>query len=80
MVNGAKKAAEEWKAKEINIDLVVTNGGDTDKAKQVSDFEDLYAQKVNGVLIFPGDGIMVTESSKMQFNANNIPVVSRTSA
>src|SRR4051794_39348106 len=37
MVNGAKKAAEEWKAKGINIDLIVTNGGDNDKAKQVSD-------------------------------------------
>ena len=54
MVNGAKKAAEEWKAKGVNVDLIVTNGGDNDKAKQVSDLEDLYAQGVNGVLIFPG--------------------------
>ena len=75
MVNGAKKAAEEWKAKGINVDIVVTNGGDTDKAKQVSDLEDLYAQKVNGVLIFPGDSVMVTEPIKTVFNANNIPVV-----
>ena len=45
MVNGAKKAADEWKAKGVNVDIVVTNGGDTDKAKQVSDLEDLYAQK-----------------------------------
>jgi ribose transport system substrate-binding protein len=75
MVNGAKKAAEEWKAKGVNVDLVVTNGGDTDKAKQVSDLEDLYAQKVNGVLIFPGDSVMVTEPIKTVFNANNIPVV-----
>ena len=75
MVNGAKKAAEEWKAKGVNVDIVVTNGGDTDKAKQVSDLEDLYAQKVNGVLIFPGDSVMVTEPIKNVFNANNIPVV-----
>ena len=75
MVNGAKKAADEWKAKGVNVDLVVTNGGDTDKAKQVSDLEDLYAQKVNGVLIFPGDSVMVTEPIKTVFNANNIPVV-----
>ena len=26
MVNGAKKAVDEWKAKGVNIDLLVTNG------------------------------------------------------
>lgn len=75
MVNGAKKAAEEWKAKGVNVDLVVTNGGDTDKAKQVADLEDLYAQGVNGVLIFPGDSVMVAEPIKNVFNAQNIPVI-----
>ena len=75
MVNGAKKAAAEWKAKGVNVDLLVTNGGDTDKAKQVADLEDLYAQKIDGVLIFPGDSVMVTEPIKNVFNANNIPVV-----
>jgi ribose transport system substrate-binding protein len=34
MVNGAKKAAEEWKTKGVNVDIVVTNGGDTDKANR----------------------------------------------
>ncbi len=75
MVNGAKKSAEEWKAKGVNVDLIVTNGGDTDKAKQVSDLEDLNAQGVNGVLIFPGDSVMVAEPIKNTFNAQNIPVV-----
>src|SRR5690349_2292594 len=75
MVNGAKKAIAEWKAKDVNVDMIVTNGGDTDKAKQVSDLEDLYAQGVNGVLIFPGDSIMVAEPIKTIFNAQNIPVV-----
>jgi len=75
MVNGAKKAADEWKAKGINIDLIVTNGGDNDKAKQVSDLEDISSQKVNGVLIFPGDSVMVAEPIKTIFNAQNIPVV-----
>ena len=75
MVNGAKKAAEEWKTKGVNVDIVVTNVGDTDKAKQVSDLEDLFAQKVDGVLIFPGDSVMVTEPIKTVFNVNNIPVV-----
>jgi ribose transport system substrate-binding protein len=75
MVNGAKKAVEEWKAKGTNIDLLVTNGGDNDKAKQVSDLEDLNAQKVAGVLIFPGDSVMVAEPIKTIFNTQNIPVV-----
>src|ERR1700730_16200940 len=72
MVNGAKKAAEEWKTKGVNVDIVVTNGGDTDKAKQVSDLEDLFAQKVDGVLIFPGDSVMVTEPIKTLFNDQTI--------
>lgn len=75
MVNGAKKAVEEWKGKDVNVDMIVTNGGDTDKAKQVSDLEDLYSQGVNGVLIFPGDSVMVAEPIKTIYNANNIPVV-----
>ncbi|MEQ1955636.1 substrate-binding domain-containing protein [Mesorhizobium yinganensis] len=75
MVNGAKKSAEEWKAKGVNVDLIVTNGGDTDKAKQVSDLEDLNAQGIDGVLIFPGDSVMVAEPIKNTFNAQNIPVV-----
>jgi ribose transport system substrate-binding protein len=75
MVNGAKKAIEEWKGKDVNVDMIVTNGGDTDKAKQVSDLEDLYSQGVQGVLIFPGDSVMVAEPIKTIYNANNIPVV-----
>ena len=75
MVNGAKKAAEEWKAKGVNVDMIVTNGGDDDKAKQVSDLEDLYASGVNGVLIFPGDSVMVAEPIKNIYNAENLPVV-----
>jgi ribose transport system substrate-binding protein len=75
MVNGAKKSVEEWKAKDVNVDMIVTNGGDTDKAKQVSDLEDLYSQGVQGVLIFPGDSVMVAEPIKTIYNANDIPVV-----
>lgn len=75
MVNGAKKAAGEWKAKGVNVDLIVTNGGDNDKAKQVSDLEDLSAQGVDGVLIFPGDSVLVTDPIKNIYNKQNIPVV-----
>jgi ABC-type sugar transport system substrate-binding protein len=49
--------------------------GDDDKAKQVSDLEDLSAQKIDGVLIFPGDSVMVAEPIKTIFDAQNIPVV-----
>jgi len=75
MVNGAKKSVEEWKEKGVNVDMIVTNGGDNDKAKQVADLEDLYAQGVDGVLIFPGDSVMVAEPIKNIYNAEEIPVV-----
>jgi ribose transport system substrate-binding protein len=75
MVRGAKKAAEEWGAKGYEVDLVVTNGGDDDKTKQVNDLQDLYAQGVKGVLIFPGDSILVTEPIISTYNKNNVPVV-----
>lgn len=75
MVNGARKAAEEWEAKGVNATLLVTNGGDTDTAKQVADLEDLYAQGINGVLVFPGDSVMIGDTVKNVFNADNIPVI-----
>jgi ribose transport system substrate-binding protein len=75
MVNGAKASAEEWKAKGYNIDLVVTNGGDSDKSKQVSDLEDLFAQGVQGLLVFPGDSVLVGEPITNLYNPGKIPVV-----
>ncbi|MFA9232416.1 MAG: substrate-binding domain-containing protein [Microgenomates group bacterium] len=75
MVNGAKASAEEWKAKGYNIDIVVTNGGDTDKSRQVNDLEDLFAQGVQGLMIFPGDSVLVGEPITNLYNANNLPVV-----
>lgn len=75
MVNGAETAVQEWAERGVNVDMIVTNGGDDDKAKQVADLEDLYAQGVDGVLIFPGDSIMVAEPIKNIYNAEDIPVV-----
>lgn len=75
MVNGAKASAEEWKAKGYNIDIVVTNGGDTDKSRQVNDLEDLFAQGVQGLMIFPGDSVLVGEPITNLYNANKLPVV-----
>ena len=75
MVNGAEASAAEWKAKGYDIDVVVTNGGDTDKSKQVNDLEDLFAQGVQGLMIFPGDSVLVGEPITNLYNANNLPVV-----
>lgn len=75
MVNGAEAAAEEWKSKGYDIDIIVTNGGDDDKTRQVNDLEDLYAQGVNGLLIFPGDSVMVGEPIANLYNEANLPVV-----
>jgi ribose transport system substrate-binding protein len=75
MTNGANKAIEEWKAKGVQAKLIVTNGGDTDPSKQVADAEDLFSQKVNGLLIFPGDSTLLSEPIKNLYNKNNVPVV-----
>lgn len=75
MVAGAKAAAKEWQAKGTTVDLLVTNGGDMDTARQVSDLEDLYAQGIKGVLIFPGDSVMIGDTVTNMFNAEKIPVV-----
>ncbi|MDO6731170.1 substrate-binding domain-containing protein [Marinovum sp. 2_MG-2023] len=75
MVNGAKAAAAEWKDKGYDIDIIVTNGGDTDKSRQVNDLEDLFAQGVDGLLIFPGDSVLVGEPISNLYNDSNLPVV-----
>ena len=43
MANGAKKSLAEWKAKGVDVNMILTNGGDTDTTKQVGDLEDLDA-------------------------------------
>lgn len=75
MTDGAKKSIAEWKAKGVNVDMIVTNGGDTDPTKQVADVEDLYAQGVNGLIMFPGDSSVLAEPVKKLYNSKSIPVV-----
>jgi len=77
MTAGAEKAIEEWGAeKGISVDMIVTNGGDTDASRQVADVEDLYAQGVDGLLIFPGgSSVILSEPVKNLYNSNDIPVV-----
>ncbi len=76
MTNGARKAIGEWEAKGYKIDMVVTDAGDTDMSKQVSDVEDLFAMKVDGLLIFPAAGSkLMSDPIRNMYNKNNIPVV-----
>ena len=75
MANGAKKSIAEWADKGVKVDMILTNGGDTDTTKQVADLEDLYAQGVQGLILFPGDSIVLAEPVKNIFNKENIPVV-----
>ena len=76
MTNGAKKAIGEWQAKGYKIDMVVTDAGDTDMSKQVSDVEDIFAMKVDGLLIFPAAGSkLMSDPIRNLYNKNNIPVV-----
>jgi ribose transport system substrate-binding protein len=76
MTNGAKKAIGEWEAKGYKITMVVTDAGDTDLSKQVSDVEDIFAMKVDGLLIFPAAGSkLMADPIRNLYNKNNIPVV-----
>jgi len=76
MTNGAKKAIGEWQAKGYKIDMMVTDAGDTDMSKQVSDVEDIFAMKVDGLLIFPAAGSkLMSDPIRNMYNKNNIPVV-----
>lgn len=76
MTNGAKKAIQEWEAKGVEVKMVVTDAGDVDGTRQVADCEDLYAQGVDGLLIFPAGGSkLLSDPVRNLFNKNNIPVV-----
>jgi len=75
MIDGAEKAIGEWKERGVEVDLITTNGGDTDPTRQVADVEDLAASGVDGLIIFPGDSTVLSEPVKNIFNANDIPVV-----
>ncbi|ODT22901.1 MAG: sugar ABC transporter substrate-binding protein [Kaistia sp. SCN 65-12] len=71
---GAEKAVKEWADKGVAVDMILTNAGDTDVNKQVADLEDLYARGVDGLLIFPGDSIVVGDPIVNLYNKGKIPV------
>ena len=55
--------------------MILTNGSDTSTTKQVADLEELYAQGLQGLILFPGDSIVLAEPVKNIFNKQSIPVV-----
>jgi ribose transport system substrate-binding protein len=75
MASGAKKAVAEWEEKGYDVTLIFTDGGLTDTTKQVADLEDLAAQDVDGLILFPGDSVVLAEPVKNIYNRNDIPVV-----
>ncbi|HKJ62424.1 MAG TPA: substrate-binding domain-containing protein [Hyphomicrobiales bacterium] len=75
MIDGAEKAIGEWKEKGVEVELITTNGGDTDPTRQVADVEDLAASGVDGLILFPGDSTVLSEPVKNIYNKNGIPVV-----
>jgi ribose transport system substrate-binding protein len=75
MAAGARQAAEEWRENGYDVELIFTDGGLTDTSKQVADLEDLAAQGVDGLILFPGDSVVLAEPVKNIYNRNDIPVV-----
>jgi len=54
----AKKAMDDWKKKDPNVDFVFKTSGDV--TKQVADIEDMLVQGVNGLVIFPFESAPLT--------------------
>ncbi len=54
----AKKAMDDWKKKDPNVDFVFKTSGDV--TKQVADIEDMLVQGVDGLVVFPFESAPVT--------------------
>ena len=54
----AKKAMDDWKKKDPNVDFIFKTSGDVNK--QVADIEDMLVQGVNGLVVFPFESAPVT--------------------
>lgn len=76
VAKGAEDAAAEW-SKKLGVEVKVkkTDSGMDDPSKQRNDIQDLYAQQVDGLMVFAGDAKIVGQAAKTTFNKDNIPVV-----
>ena len=54
----AKKAMDDWKKKDPNVEFVFKTSGDV--TKQVADVEDMLVQGVNGLVVFPFESAPLT--------------------
>jgi len=54
----AKKAMEDWKKKDSNVEFIFKTSGDV--SKQVADIEDMLVQGANGLVIFPFESAPIT--------------------
>ena len=54
----AKKAIDDWKKKDPNVDFIFKTSGDV--TKQVADIEDMLVQGVNGLVVFPFESAPLT--------------------
>ena len=54
----AKRAMDDWKKKDPNVEFVFKTSGDV--TKQVADIEDMLVQGVNGLVIFPFESAPLT--------------------
>ena len=54
----AKKAMDDWKKKDPNVEFIFKTSGDV--TKQVADIEDMLVQGVNGLVVFPFESAPVT--------------------
>jgi ribose transport system substrate-binding protein len=54
----AKKAIDDWKKKDSNVEFIFKTSGDV--TKQVADIEDMLVQGVNGLVIFPFESAPLT--------------------
>ena len=61
--------------KGVKVDMILTNGSDTSTTKQVADLEELYSQGLQGLILFPGDSIVLAEPVKNIFNKQSMPGV-----
>lgn len=76
LASGVEECGEEWEEKYgISIDIYLTDAGMKDPTVQIGDLEDLFAQNLDGLFIFPSDSKVVVEPLLQIYNANNIPVV-----
>jgi len=76
IIKGAEDALNDPKwASMFTVEEILTDAGDTDPGKLVGVLEDLYAQGIDGLLVFPaGASDQCTTPVKELYNANNIPV------